>query len=98
MCFRITAALREYYRYEGVSADIERRGYGSSKPALAWASRYSQPQSAKPLRQHWGFPFESRRAGRHEQLTGMTLDVASELVHYVPPFQRRRWISLDSYL
>jgi hypothetical protein len=33
-----------------------------------------------------------------QQLAAMTLDVASELVHYVPPFQRCRWISIDSYL
>jgi len=33
-----------------------------------------------------------------QQLATMTLDVASELVHYVPPFQRCRWISIDSYL
>jgi hypothetical protein len=33
-----------------------------------------------------------------QQLAAMTLDVASELVHYGPPFQRCRWISIDSYL
>ena len=33
-----------------------------------------------------------------QQSAAMTLDVASELVHYVPPFQRCRWISIDSYL
>jgi hypothetical protein len=32
-----------------------------------------------------------------QQLAVMTLDVASQLVHSVPPFQRRRWISIDSY-
>jgi hypothetical protein len=30
-----------------------------------------------------------------QQLAAMTLDVASELVHCVPPFQRRRRIGLD---
>ena len=30
-----------------------------------------------------------------QQLAAMTLDVASELVHYIPPFQRRRRIGLD---
>jgi hypothetical protein len=34
----------------------------------------------------------------YQQLGAMTLDVASELVHYVPPFQRFRRISVDSYL
>ncbi len=39
MCFKITFALREYYRYSGVSAELERKGYGSSRPELCWASR-----------------------------------------------------------
>jgi len=30
------------------------------------------------------------------QLAAMTLDRASKLVHYMPPFERRRWISMDS--
>ncbi|HKM68451.1 MAG TPA: hypothetical protein VJX70_14870 [Candidatus Acidoferrum sp.] len=33
-----------------------------------------------------------------QQLAAMTLDVASELVRCVPPFQRCRWISIDSYV
>jgi hypothetical protein len=28
----------------------------------------------------------------------ITLDGASELVHCVPPFQRCRWVGVDSYL
>ena len=39
MCFKITLAQREYFRYQGVSAEYERRGYGSSRPGLAWANR-----------------------------------------------------------
>jgi hypothetical protein len=35
---KITAAQREYYRYTGVSAALERRGAGSSRPELAWSS------------------------------------------------------------
>jgi len=33
-----------------------------------------------------------------QQLAAMTLVVASERVHYGPPFRRCRWISIDSYL
>jgi hypothetical protein len=33
-----------------------------------------------------------------QQLAAMTLDVASELVHFIPLFQRCRWIGIDSYL
>jgi hypothetical protein len=39
MCFRIARALREYYRYGGLSAELERREYGSSHPELAWVHR-----------------------------------------------------------
>jgi hypothetical protein len=39
MCFKITRALREHYAYRGASAEMERRGYGSSRPELAWANR-----------------------------------------------------------
>jgi hypothetical protein len=39
MCFKITFAQREYYRYRGISADLERRGFGSSRAELAWAIR-----------------------------------------------------------
>ena len=39
MCFKITAALGEFYHYRGVSAELERRGYGSSRPELCWANR-----------------------------------------------------------
>jgi hypothetical protein len=36
---KIPARAREYYRYTGVSAELERRGAGSSRPELAWARR-----------------------------------------------------------
>ena len=36
---KITAATREYYRYTGPSAELERRGAGTSRPELAWAER-----------------------------------------------------------
>jgi hypothetical protein len=49
MCFKITGALREYYRYSGVSAELERLGYGSSRPELAWANRQKQRETESPL-------------------------------------------------
>ena len=36
---KITAATREYYRYTGPSAELERRSAGTSRPELAWAER-----------------------------------------------------------
>ena len=42
MPFKITPALREYFHYQGISADLERRGFGSSRPRLAWAVRQEQ--------------------------------------------------------
>jgi len=36
---KVTAAQREYYRYTGVSAELERRGAGSSRPEVAWVRR-----------------------------------------------------------
>jgi hypothetical protein len=49
MCFKITPALREYYRYCGISAELERRGLGSSQPELAWVNRYKQHELEKPV-------------------------------------------------
>jgi hypothetical protein len=46
MNFKITASYREYCRYTGVSAELERRGYGSSRPELASANRQN-PQGAE---------------------------------------------------
>jgi hypothetical protein len=39
---KITSALREYYRYTGASAELERRGAGSSRPDVAWVRRLKQ--------------------------------------------------------
>ena len=39
---KITAALREYYRYTGPSAELERRGAGSSRSDGAWIRRARQ--------------------------------------------------------
>ena len=36
---KITIATREYYRYTGPSAELERRGAGTSRPELAWLRR-----------------------------------------------------------
>lgn len=41
---RITAAQREYFRYTGVSAEVERRGMGTSRPELAWAKRVTEQE------------------------------------------------------
>lgn len=43
---RITVATREYCRYTGASAELERRGLGSSRPELAWALRIKRQQEA----------------------------------------------------
>jgi len=42
MSFKITRALREYYRYTGASAEVEKTGHGSSRPELAWVVREKQ--------------------------------------------------------
>jgi hypothetical protein len=39
---KITAAQREYFRYTGPSAELERRGAGTSRPDLAWVRRSKQ--------------------------------------------------------
>ena len=39
---KITSAQREYYHYTGPSAELERRGAGSSRPDLAWVLRQKQ--------------------------------------------------------
>ena len=49
MCFTITPGLREYFHYHGISADLERRGLGSSRPELAWAIRQKQQEPEKPV-------------------------------------------------
>ena len=46
---KITAAQREYFRYTGVSAEIERRGAGCSRPEQAWIRRIGkQEKTAAP--------------------------------------------------
>ena len=49
MCFKITPSLREYFNYRGISAELERRGYGSSRPELAWAIRQKQHRPEEPV-------------------------------------------------
>lgn len=44
---KITAAQREYFRYTGVSAEVERRGMGASQPKLAWAKRVKQQEEER---------------------------------------------------
>ncbi len=39
---KITERQREYYRYTGVSAEMERKGVGSSRSELAWVYRSKQ--------------------------------------------------------
>ncbi len=39
---KISPAQREYYRYTGVSAEIERHGVGTSRPELSWIRRGEQ--------------------------------------------------------
>jgi hypothetical protein len=41
---KIPAATREYYRYTGVSAGLERSGAGCSRPELAWNVRFPKQQ------------------------------------------------------
>jgi hypothetical protein len=41
---KITAAQREYCRYTGLSAEVERQGAGSSRPELAWIHRLRNVQ------------------------------------------------------
>jgi len=37
---KITTSQREFYRYTGVSAELERRALGVSRAAEAWANRW----------------------------------------------------------
>ncbi len=54
---KITAAQREYFRYTGVSAEMERRGMGTSRPELAWAKRVQEQETE---RQRAGLPAPDR--------------------------------------
>jgi hypothetical protein len=44
---KITSAQREYFRYTGASAEMERRGAGSSRPNLAWVRRQQQEEKER---------------------------------------------------
>ena len=44
---KITAAQREYYRYTGVSADVERRGRGSNSHDFTRLPRDKQQETEK---------------------------------------------------
>ena len=44
---KISAAQREYCRYTGISAEMERLGLGSSRADRAWALRSEQKHTAK---------------------------------------------------
>jgi hypothetical protein len=50
MYFKIAPSLRENFNYRGISAELERRGYGSSRPDLAWPVRQKQHEPEKPLK------------------------------------------------
>jgi hypothetical protein len=49
MCFKITPSLREHFNYRGLSGELEWRGFGSSRPQLAWAIRQKQREPEKPV-------------------------------------------------
>jgi hypothetical protein len=44
---KITSAQCEYFRYTGASAELERRGAGSSRPNLAWVRRQQQEEEER---------------------------------------------------
>ncbi len=44
---KIASAQREYYRYTGASAELERRGAGCSRPGLARVNRLQQEQNQR---------------------------------------------------
>jgi hypothetical protein len=44
---KIAAAQREYYRYSGVSADVERRGLGSNSHDFTRLPKGKQQQTRK---------------------------------------------------
>lgn len=44
---KITAAQREYYRYLGVSADVERRGRGSNSQDFTRLPKDKQEQTGR---------------------------------------------------
>jgi hypothetical protein len=56
---KITGAQREYFRYTGISAELERRGMGCSRAELPWANRVRQQAQE---RRSAGLPGEDRSA------------------------------------
>jgi len=44
---KITASQREYFRYTGPSAELERRGAGTSRPELAWVRRQKREKEQR---------------------------------------------------
>jgi len=47
---KITAAQREFRRYTGISADVERRGLGASRIENAWSQRHPAPSQDPPAK------------------------------------------------
>ena len=47
---KITAAQREFCRYTGISADVERRGLGASRIENAWSQRHPAPSQDPPAK------------------------------------------------
>jgi hypothetical protein len=71
MCFKLTRTQREYYRYQGVSADLERRGYGSSQPEVAWANRHKEQDFGKPV----GPEKQTRKMDEWEEISAVLSDL-----------------------
>jgi hypothetical protein len=44
---KITLAQREFYRYTGASAALEKRGAGASRPDLAWVRRQAEEKQSR---------------------------------------------------
>jgi hypothetical protein len=44
---KITPSQREFYRYTGLSAALERRGAGTSRPDLAWVLRQKREEQGR---------------------------------------------------
>jgi hypothetical protein len=47
---KISGAQREYFRYSGASADLERRGAGSSRSAVAWVRRLREQSRSEQVK------------------------------------------------
>jgi cephalosporin-C deacetylase-like acetyl esterase len=79
MGFKITRRQREYYRYTGVSAELERLGLGSSRPELAWANRQKQLESnnaGRALNDNSASPLEAVATVVEERTHGQLLDLS----------------------